>query len=64
MLHLRRFVDLVRSLEPQGRQELRLTPQQARDLLADITVLLLELERQQARPRDSGTEVEIQAADW
>lgn len=64
MHHLRRFIDQVRGMQAGRNQELRLTQQQAQDLVFDITNLLLELERPAARPADTAEVVEIRAADW
>lgn len=44
-VHLNRFIDRVRAQESRGARDLVLTIQDARDLHADITRLLLELQR-------------------
>ena len=44
-VHINKFIDRVRSQESRGARDLVLTIQDARDLHADITRLLLELQR-------------------
>ena len=42
-LHINRFIDRVRSQEHRGQRDLIMTMQEARDLQADLTKLLLAL---------------------
>lgn len=51
-LHIKRFVDRVRTAESKGTAQLVLTLQEARDLQADITRLLLDLEESRERSRE------------
>lgn len=44
-LHLQRFVDRVRGAESRGLKDLSMSITEAKDLHADITRLLLELEK-------------------
>lgn len=44
-LHLQRFVDRVRGAEARGLKDLSMSITEAKDLHADITRLLLELEK-------------------
>jgi hypothetical protein len=43
-LHINRFIDRVQGQDARGGRDLVLTMTEAKDLLADITRLLLELE--------------------
>jgi hypothetical protein len=42
-IHLQRFVDRVRGLEARGAKDFNMSMQDAKDLHADITRLLLDL---------------------
>ena len=42
-LHINRFIDRVRSSEHRGQRDFVMTIQEARDLQADLTKLLLAL---------------------
>lgn len=44
-LHLQKFVDRVRGAEARGLRDLSMSINEAKDLHADITRLLLELEK-------------------
>ena len=46
-LHINRFIDRVRAAESRQQREVTMTLTEARDLLADITRLLLKLETKQ-----------------
>lgn len=56
-LHIRRFVDRVRAAEAKANPQLVLTLQEARDLQADITRLLLDLEETRERPAGDPAEI-------
>jgi hypothetical protein len=43
-MHLQKFVDRVRGLESRGAKDLTMSMQEAKDLHADITRLLLNLQ--------------------
>jgi hypothetical protein len=43
-MHLQKFVDRVRGLEARGAKDLTMSMQEAKDLHADITRLLLNLQ--------------------
>lgn len=43
-LHLQRFIDRVQATEARGHRDIVLSIQEARDLHADLTRLLLDLE--------------------
>lgn len=49
-LHITRFVDRVRAAESRQQREVTMTLNEARDLHADITRLLLRLESQAQAP--------------
>jgi len=44
-LHINRFIDRLRAAESRQQREVSLNIQEARDLHADITKLLLELDQ-------------------
>lgn len=52
-LHIDRFVDLVRSHDARGRKEIIMPIRDARDLMADITKILNQL--QKITPNNSST---------
>ena len=59
-LHINRFIDRVRSAEHRGQRDFVMTMQEARDLQADLTKLLLALHvAAQATQTDSPTTVDI-----
>lgn len=43
-LHINRFIDRVRAAEGRQQRDVTMTLTEARDLLADVTKLLLKLE--------------------
>ena len=55
-LHINRFIDRVRSAESRQQREVTMTLTEARDLLADITRLLLKIESSTA---STATEPEV-----
>ena len=67
-VHLNKFIDRVRSQESRGARDLVLTIQDARDLHADITRLLLELQRLReaasAGPQNQVVEVRMQGGSF
>ena len=67
-VHLNKFIDRVRSQESRGARDLVLTIQDARDLHADITRLLLELQRLReaaaAGPQNSVVEVRMHGGSF
>ena len=67
-VHLNKFIDRVRSQESRGARDLVLTIQDARDLHADITRLLLELQRLReaasAGPQNQVVEVRMQGGNF
>lgn len=56
-LHINRFVDKIRSVEGRRDREVTLTLAEARDLMADITRLLLLVEELRSRSATTSTEV-------
>lgn len=44
-LHINRFIDLIKAQESRGGRDVTLTLKDAKDLHADITKLLLTLEK-------------------
>lgn len=56
-LHINRFVDKIRSAEGRRDREVTLTLAEARDLMADITRLLLLVEELRSRSATTSTEV-------
>lgn len=67
-LHINRFIDRLRSAESRQLREISLTVNEARDLHADITKLLLALEtlRGQPVPADASapSTIEIDGGDF
>ena len=55
-LHINRFIDRLRSAESRQLREISLTVNEARDLHADITKLLLALETLRNQPTQSTTD--------
>jgi len=67
-IHLQKFVDRVRGQEARGARDLVMTMNEARDLHADITRLLLalqNLQEQQIKTADTDVlKVEIQGGSF
>ena len=67
-IHLQKFVDRVRGQEARGARDLIMTINEARDLHADITRLLLALQALRERQTEPGNadvvRVEIQGGDF
>jgi len=67
-IHLQKFVDRVRGQEARGARDLVMTMNEARDLHADITRLLLALQSLQEHKIITATEetikVEIQGGSF
>lgn len=55
-LHIQRFVDRVRGLESRGAREFSMSMQEAKDLHADITRLLITLQTLQEAQSSSQTD--------
>jgi len=67
-IHLQKFVDRVRGQEARGARDLTMTINEARDLHADITRLLLALQTlQESQTKTATTDairVEMQGGDF
>jgi hypothetical protein len=67
-IHLQKFVDRVRGQEARGARDLVMTMNEARDLHADITRLLLTLQTLQEKQIKTATadiiQVEIQGGQF
>lgn len=67
-MHLQKFVDRVRGQEARGARDLVMTMNEARDLHADITRLLLALQSLQEQQIKTATadiiQVEIQGGQF
>ena len=67
-IHLQKFVDRVRGQEARGARDLVMTINEARDLHADITRLLLALQNLQEQQTKTATadiiQVEIQGGQF
>jgi hypothetical protein len=64
-LHIDRFVDLVRSHDARGRKEIIMPIRDARDLMADITKLLNQLQNTNTNNTSSTTQtVEITGGNF
>jgi hypothetical protein len=68
MIHINRFIDRIRSTEARQARDVIMSLNEARDLHADITRLLLALEQQrlasQASPTPETVTVEIQGGSF
>ena len=61
-LHITRFIDRVRAAESRQQRDVTMTLTEARDLLADVTRLLLKLESAQdlaVNPTTQVTEIQV-----
>ena len=57
-IHINRFVDRIKATESRGQKDFIMSMNEARDLHADITKLLLALQQiQETVPQDSNTVV-------
>lgn len=58
-LHLQRFVDRVRGTEARGLKDFTMSLNEAKDLHADITRLLIELEKTRAALTQNANKEEV-----
>jgi hypothetical protein len=58
-LHLQKFIDRVRAQESRGARDVILTINEAKDLHADITRLLLELQSLQKNASEHTTKEDV-----
>lgn len=64
-LHIARFVDRLKAAESRGQQDMVMTVRDARDLHADITKLLLQLQESTVvQSRTDDTPVQIQGGSF
>jgi hypothetical protein len=57
-MHINRFVDRIKATESRGQKDFTMSMNEARDLHADITKLLLALQQvRETAPQDSTTVV-------
>ena len=61
-LHIRRFVDKLTALDSRGIKEFTMSMQDAKDLHADITRMLLDLEASAQRAEKSADIVQVTVA--
>ena len=59
-LHIHRFVDSVRAHEARGQRDFSMPMRDAKDLHADITKLLLTLEKMREQSARAAEVVEVQ----
>jgi len=59
-LHIHRFVDLVRATESRGQPSVIMTLQAAKDLHADITKLLLNLQQYQQNSQTAAEPIQVE----
>lgn len=65
MLHINRFLDRLRTAESRQQRDVILTVQEARDLHADITRLLLRVEQQESSKSDTQiTSIEVRGGSF
>ena len=60
-LHISRFVDRLKSFEARGQRDFSMPIQDARDLHADITKLLMKLEQQTTTAAQEPMQIEVVA---
>ena len=62
-IHIAKFVDRIKSFEARQIRDFTMTMQEAKDLHADITKLLLQLQqaREDTSPVDQTIDIEIRA---
>ena len=58
-LHISRFVDRLKSFEARGQRDFSMPIQDARDLHADITKLLMKLEQQTTAAAQEPMQIEV-----
>jgi hypothetical protein len=58
-IHLQRFVDRVRGFEARGAREFTMSIQDAKDLHADITRLLIDLQTFREQQAEKAQEPEV-----
>lgn len=57
-MHINRFVDRIKAVESRGQKDFTMSMNEARDLHADITKLLLALQQvRETAPQDTTTVV-------
>lgn len=59
-LHIHRFVDLVRATESRGQTSVIMSLQAAKDLHADITKLLLNLQQHQQNGQTAAEPIQVE----
>ena len=60
-LHISRFVDRLKSFEARAQRDFSMPIQDARDLHADITKLLMKLEQQTTAAAQEPMQIEVVA---
>jgi hypothetical protein len=60
-LHISRFIDRLKSFEARGQRDFSMPMQDARDLHADITKLLMKLEQQTEAIKQEPLQIEVVA---
>ena len=64
-LHISRFIDRIKAAESRGQRDMVISLQDAKDLHADITKLLLALQATATRSQPAAaTEIEIQGGSF
>ena len=59
MIHIQRFIERLQGFDAKGSQNFMMTMKDAKDLHADITKLLLDLQDKQTNNVDEVIEVQI-----
>jgi hypothetical protein len=65
-LHINRFVDRIKAAESRSQRDVSMTINEARDLHADITKLLLVLQglQEQIQQTQTGVTIELNGGDF
>lgn len=63
-MHITRFIDRIKAAESRGQRDMVMSLQDAKDLHADITKLLLVLQHNAANTESKPTEIEIQGGSF
>jgi hypothetical protein len=63
-MHITRFIDRIKAAESRGQRDMVISLQDAKDLHADITKLLLVLQQNTTSTESKTTEIEIQGGSF
>ena len=64
MIHINNFLEKIKVLESRNERKFIMTTQEAKDLHADITKLLLALHELSSKKSNEITKIEINGDNW